>query len=154
MANLYEDDILLWSERQAQLLRQHADAVRTNDPIDWPNIIEEIESVGRSERTALASHIRIILEHLARLEASTAVAPRAGWCETIARARARADVADLLEDSPSLAPSLPAVCARQRQRVGPIVAASLAAYGETPRVPLEHLSYTMEQVLGPWLPAT
>jgi hypothetical protein len=118
MANLYEDDILLWSERQAQLLRQHADAVRTNDPIDWPNIIEEIESVGRSERTALASHIRIILEHLARLEASPAVAPRAAWCETIARARARADVADLLEDSPSLAPSLPAVCARQRQRVG------------------------------------
>jgi hypothetical protein len=152
MADLYEEDILLWSERQAELLRQHAGGVRTNDPIDWLNIIEEIESVGRSERAALAIHIRIILEHLTKLEVSPAVAPRAGWCETIARARA--DVADLLEDSPSLAPSLPAVCARQRQRVGPIVAAALAAYGETPRKPLEDLNYTVEQVLGPWLQGT
>jgi hypothetical protein len=151
MADLYEDDILLWSERQAQLLRQHAVATRTNDPIDWPNIIEEIESVGRSERTALASHIRIVLEHLAKLEASPAVAPRAGWCETIARARA--DVADLLENSPSLAPSLPSVCARQLQRARPIVAAALAAYGETPRVPLEDLNYSVEQVVGTWLPS-
>jgi hypothetical protein len=150
MADLYQDDILLWSERQAQLLRQHAVSARTNDPIDWPNIIEEIESVGRSERAALASHVRIILEHLAKLEASPATAPRAGWHETIVRARA--DIADLLEDSPSLAPSLPDVCARQLRRVRPIVAAALASYGETPRVPLDELSYNEAQVLGPWLP--
>ena len=47
---LYDEDILLWSERQAALLRQAAAAQRSNeDAPDWPNIIEEIESVGRSE---------------------------------------------------------------------------------------------------------
>ena len=64
----YDTDILLWSKRQASLLRQHAAAIRPNEaPIDWPNIIEEIESVGRSERSALASHVRTVIEHLAKL---------------------------------------------------------------------------------------
>jgi hypothetical protein len=52
----YDTDIVRWSERQAVLLRQHAAVARANDPaLDWPNIIEEIESVGRSEGSALAS---------------------------------------------------------------------------------------------------
>jgi Domain of unknown function DUF29 len=83
----YDTDIAAWSERQAQLLRLHAAQTRANDPaIDWPNIIAEIESVGRSERSALASHVRTILEHLAKLEASPATEPRAGWRQTVPRA--------------------------------------------------------------------
>jgi hypothetical protein len=75
----YDTDIVRWSERQAVLLRQYAAVARANDPaLDWPNIIEEIESVGRSERSALASNVRTILEHLAKLETSPAVEPRGG----------------------------------------------------------------------------
>ena len=48
MSDLYGDDILLWSEQQAELLRQHAAVARENDAIDWPNVIEEIESVGNA----------------------------------------------------------------------------------------------------------
>ena len=52
--DLYETDILLWSERQAELLRRHAAGERINDAaIDWPNIAEEIEDVGRSERNSV-----------------------------------------------------------------------------------------------------
>ncbi len=51
--NLYDTDILLWSERQADLLRHHAAGERVNDAsIDWPNIAEEIEDVGRASCTA------------------------------------------------------------------------------------------------------
>ena len=51
-SDLYDTDILLWSERQADLLRRHAAGERVNDAsIDWPNIVEEIEDVGRSELT-------------------------------------------------------------------------------------------------------
>jgi hypothetical protein len=57
MSDLYEDDILLWSERQAELLRQHATTARSNDAIDWPNIIEEIESVGNEQRFAVESNL-------------------------------------------------------------------------------------------------
>jgi hypothetical protein len=150
MSGSYEDDILLWSEQQANLLRRHAATWRSNDPIDWPNIIEEIESVGRAERSALSSHVRIILEHLLKLETSPATEPRGGWTETIIRARA--DVAELLEESPSLAPTLAGVCARQLPRARSIVAAALEAYGEAPRVDVNELHYSPERVLGSWLP--
>ena len=46
----YDTDILIWSERQATLLRRRAAGELVNDAdIDWPNVAEEIESVGRSE---------------------------------------------------------------------------------------------------------
>lgn len=40
----YDDDILAWSERQAEALRR-----RSANELDWDNIAEEIESVGRNE---------------------------------------------------------------------------------------------------------
>jgi hypothetical protein len=147
----YDTDIVRWAERQTALLRQHAATVRSNDPaIDWPNIIEEIESVGRSERSALASHVRTILEHLAKLEASPAVEPRAGWRQTVLRARAALD--EVLEESPSLRPTVDAVIQRELKRIRPLVADALASYNEAPRVPLDRLSYSAEQVLGTWFP--
>jgi hypothetical protein len=63
-ADLYDSDILLWSERQAALLRQAADGMRVNaEAPDWPNIIEEIESVGRSELNAVQSLLVQALLH-------------------------------------------------------------------------------------------
>jgi hypothetical protein len=47
MSDLYEDDILLRSQRQAELLRRCANGELVNDAdIDRPNVAEEIESVG------------------------------------------------------------------------------------------------------------
>ncbi len=68
MSDLYEDDILLWSEQQAELLRQHASAARENDAIDWPNLIEEIEDVGRSEFRAVESLLGQALRHMLKAE--------------------------------------------------------------------------------------
>ena len=53
MGDLYEADVLEWSEHQARLLRQHADGRPGNEAPDWANIIEEVESVGRSQLTAV-----------------------------------------------------------------------------------------------------
>ena len=50
----YESDILEWSERQAALLRRAAAGERVND-LDWPNIIDEVESVGLSELRSVES---------------------------------------------------------------------------------------------------
>ena len=54
MSDLYETDILEWSEQQADLLRRVAAGERVNSP-DWLNIAEEIESVGKSELRACRS---------------------------------------------------------------------------------------------------
>ena len=55
MTQSYDADILDWSERQARLLRGFAAGQPGNEAPDWANIIEEIESVGRSERHAVES---------------------------------------------------------------------------------------------------
>jgi hypothetical protein len=65
----YEQDILEWSEHQAALLRQVAAGERVNEQPDWPNIIEEIESVGRSETRSCESHIVLALVHDLKAEA-------------------------------------------------------------------------------------
>jgi hypothetical protein len=84
------------------------------------------------------------------LEASPATDPRASWKETVLRARV--EIEELLEASPSLKGSVDTVVATERSRALRVAAAALATYGETPRVPLEGLRYSAEQVRGPWLP--
>jgi len=45
--NLYDRDVVAWSEQQAALLRRRAPGELVNDAdLDWPNTAEEIESVG------------------------------------------------------------------------------------------------------------
>ena len=64
----YETDIVGWSEDQAERLRRLAGAERANDAgIDWPNVIEEIEAVGRSERRAVMSHLAVALRHVLKI---------------------------------------------------------------------------------------
>jgi hypothetical protein len=60
---------VLWSERQAELLRQHAAQARENDAIDWPNIIAEIESVGNEQRFAVESNLMQALIHILKADA-------------------------------------------------------------------------------------
>ena len=65
----YETDIALWSEHQASLLRRVAAGERVNDQVDWENVIEEIESVGRSEVKAVRSALLQALLHDLKAEA-------------------------------------------------------------------------------------
>ena len=70
MSDLYDDDILLWSERQAKLLRRRAAGELVNDAeLDWPNIAEEIEDVGKSQVQAVESHLILALLHDLKAEA-------------------------------------------------------------------------------------
>ena len=76
MSDLYDDDILWWSEQQAELLRRVAAGERVNDQVDWNNIIDEVESLGRSETRACTSALVQMLLHELKLVAwpnSTAV---------------------------------------------------------------------------------
>jgi hypothetical protein len=61
------DDAVLWSERQADLLRRLAAGERVNAEIDWANVIEEIESVGLSQVHAVQSLLTRAIEHLLKI---------------------------------------------------------------------------------------
>jgi hypothetical protein len=65
---LYDDDILLWSEEQAALIRRLGRTRRDlPNELDLENVAEEIESVGRSELASVESYIELILLHLIKL---------------------------------------------------------------------------------------
>ena len=67
MTNLYDLDALMWSEQQGGLLRRMAEGERLNAAIDWPNVIEEIESMGRSEIHRCGNFLRLLMFHLLKL---------------------------------------------------------------------------------------
>ena len=69
MSDLYDDDILTWSERQAELLRRLAAGERVNDQVDWENVVEEVESVGRSELHRTESLLTQALRHRLKIMA-------------------------------------------------------------------------------------
>lgn len=55
----YEKDFYSWTYEQAELLRKG----QFND-LDIPNLIEEIETMGRSEKRELESRLTVLLLHL------------------------------------------------------------------------------------------
>lgn len=145
MGSLYRQDIYLWSREQSAALRSAAGA-KSNLPIDWENVAEEIESLGRSERSSLRSQIRRVLEHLMKLEASPAQDPRRGWIDSIIEAQT--SIEDTLRDSPSLRREVSGIIQDEIPRARRIGRERMKLYGEEPTVDLETLSYSEEQVLG------
>ena len=55
---------------------------------DRERVAEEIEDLGKSERDAVRSQIRRIIEHLLKLAYSPAEQPRFNWMHSISDARA------------------------------------------------------------------
>jgi hypothetical protein len=94
--DLYDEDFYVWTQRQAAVLRGLA-GTRPNVDLDFPHLIEEVEDLGTSQRDAVRSQVRRIIEHCLQLEYSMARYPRAGWRDSIIDARAGID-----ELSPSL----------------------------------------------------
>jgi hypothetical protein len=62
--DLYDSDILAWSEEQAAVLRRSAARGELPNDLDLENVVEEIESVGRSQLNRVESLIERILEHI------------------------------------------------------------------------------------------
>src|SRR6195952_183470 len=111
----YDTDILVWSEHQAELLRRRAAGELVNDAeMDWPNIAEEIEAVGRSELHAVESLLVQALRHMLKAEAWPLSRDAPSW---------RADAIDFRQQaSRRFVPSM-----RQRVDVAGLYADALAA---------------------------
>ncbi|HAX77002.1 MAG TPA: DUF29 domain-containing protein [Cyanobacteria bacterium UBA11372] len=96
--SLYETDYLKWIETTVEKLRE-----QDYSNIDWENLIEEFEDMGRSERRSLESNLVVILLHLLKWQFQPEL--RSGsWKGSIAEHRRR--IRKALKDSPSLKPYL------------------------------------------------
>ena len=65
----YDTDIVTWSEHQSALLRRLAAGEAVNALVDWENVAEEVESVGREQWHAVRSLLRQALIHWLKAQA-------------------------------------------------------------------------------------
>ncbi|MEB3149464.1 MAG: DUF29 domain-containing protein [Sphaerospermopsis sp.] len=93
-SNLYNEDFYLWIETTAKQLKNGNFA-----EIDLENLIEEIESMGRSEKRALKSNLLILLMHLLKYKYQPDKRSNS-WLSTIFEHRRR--LKEELTESPSL----------------------------------------------------
>ena len=90
----YETDYLAWIEATVTQLRD-----RNYEAVDWANLIEEIEDMGKRERRSLESNLVVLLLHLLKWQFQPE--RRSGsWQGSIVEHRRR--VVRSLKDSPSL----------------------------------------------------
>jgi Domain of unknown function DUF29 len=139
MSDLYGDDIVIWSERQAELLRRIAAGEPVNEAPDWPNIAEEIEDVGRSELHNVASLLVQALRHMLKAEAWPLSRDAPNW---------RADAVDFRRQARRrFVPSM-----RQRIDVARLYADALAAVPASqdglPPLPIQTEIPTLDELLS------
>jgi hypothetical protein len=100
-SQLYDKDFYAWAKEQAALLRA-GEVSRA----DVEHIAEEIESMGRTEKRELASRLKVLLAHL--LEWRFQPEKRTKSWEASIKVQRR-ELADHLDDNPSLRPLIGAV---------------------------------------------
>jgi len=103
---LYTRDFYAWTQEQAA----HLEA-RQFDALDIVNLVDEVISLGVSERRALGSHLIILVLHLLkwRYQPDSRLTGHS-WSDSIRNARIQIDL--LVETSPSLRPLLPGILTR------------------------------------------
>jgi hypothetical protein len=94
--SLYETDFYSWTQEQAKLLRH-----QQWNQLDLPNLIEEIESLGKQQRAELRNRLKVLIGHLLKWEYQPGRRSRS-WLMTI-RVQRR-DTQELLEENSSLKP--------------------------------------------------
>ncbi len=93
--SLYETDFLLWTEETIAKLK-----ARDFDHVDLENLIEEIESLGKSDKKEIKSRLTTLLAHLLKRIYVNMPQEFNGWERTIRNQRTDLELA--LMDSPSL----------------------------------------------------
>lgn len=136
---LYEKDFYLWTQTTAELLKQ-----QKFDAVDWDNLIEEIETLGRSEKRAVRSHLVILLQHLLKWQFQPE-RRSSSWQNSIDNARD--ELAELLADNPSLSgsfllESLPEVYSKARKKASDETTIYLENFPE-------ECPYSLSEILHP-----
>lgn len=92
--NLYEADFYAWTHEQIRLLHS-----QQWSQLDLPNLIEEIASLGKQQRQELRNRLSVLIGHLLKWQYQPQQRSRS-WLATLRIQRL--DIAELLEDNPSL----------------------------------------------------
>jgi hypothetical protein len=141
MPNTYDRDLTLWAKDTAQLLRE-----RRWDAIDWEHLIEEVEDLGKSERSAIASQMERIMVHLLKWQYQPQRRSDS-WLDSINDGRSQ--IRRKIEDSPSLRSHPEQVLEKEYVRARRETARQT---GLEISVFPELCPFIIEQVIEDWLP--
>ncbi len=94
----YDQDFYAWTQEQATLLKE-----KRFTELDLENLVEEVESMGRSEKRELESRLSVLMAHLLKWYYQPENRSRS-WHATILEQRK--ELAKLLRENSSLHPVL------------------------------------------------
>ena len=138
----YRSDLTAWSREQADALQR-----RSANELDWENIAEEIDSLGRQQQWELYNRLVVLVAHLLKWEFQADQRGRS-WSTTILNQRF--DIARQLKISPSLKAAIDGEFAEAYPR-GRLQAAQETRLSER-RFP-DRAPFSLAQALDPdWLP--
>ena len=106
--SLYDQDFAQWIERQVELLRSG----RTT-ALDVPHLIEELEGLTKRDERVLGSQLKRIMAHMLKQRYQP---QRASRNQADSIANGREEIADILEQSPSLRRTLPGLMLKNYPR--------------------------------------
>ena len=106
--SLYDQDFAEWVERQVGLLQSGRTAA-----LDVPNLIEELEGLTKRDQRVLGSQLKRIMAHMLKQRYQPQRASRS-WVDSIENGRE--EIADILEQSPSLRRTLPGLMTKNYPR--------------------------------------
>lgn len=141
LTSAYEEDFHAWTLQQSKFLQEGNWSC-----LDVPNLVEEIESLGKQQRNELTNRLGVLLGHLLKWDFQPSQRSKS-WLSTIREQRRQA--LRLLKQSPSLKPYL------QEAIIEAYESGLDLAVGETPLdykdFPQE-CPYSQEQILDPDFP--
>jgi Domain of unknown function DUF29 len=146
---LYETDFYAWTQAQAKELRGFA-KTRPNLPLDLAHLAEEIQDLGMSERSAVISLVRLIMQHFLFVAYSPAPEQRRHWLDEVDEFRSQ--IEDKL--TPTIRREVEAELDAIYGRAHRNAARKMRRYGEheaTAALP-EACPYSLDQILGDWEP--
>ncbi len=138
--DLYDRDVLIWADRQADLLRRLSAGERVNAEVDWPHVIEELRDVGLAELRACESLLRQAMAHFLKAQ---------GWPAGLTEHWRNEVPTFLLDAQTRFAPSmgqrvdLPRVYAKALREVR-----GMRIDGAPPGPLPEHCPFTLEDLLA------
>jgi hypothetical protein len=144
VSRMYEVDYAGWIFDQVERLRQ-----RATDKLDLAYIAEELEDLGNSDRRALGSHLRVLVQHFLKWHLQP---ERRGDSWRASIENARLEIRELLTESPSLGRDLDKQFVVQFARARKLAAIEMGM--PLAQMP-EHSPFTLKQVLeSEFLPQT
>jgi Domain of unknown function DUF29 len=133
----YDKDFYAWALNNVELLRQ-----KKFEEIDVDNIAQEIESMGKSNKRALFSHLAILMAHLLKWKYQP-VRRSKSWSLTIKNQGF--ELTDLLNESPSLKNEISSQFAHSYQKA--LIIAAQETFMEEKDFPKE-CPFSIEQCLS------